>query len=937
VEVTRRTALAFSTIGVATAGWAAPGVSPSGAAAEAPAGPVTETLLLTGGDADHTVDWDFQVTAGRRAGEWATIPTPSNWECHGFGSYHYGGDLVPAEKGNYRHSFTPPASWAGRRIFLVFEAAMTDADVRVNGVSAGPVHQGGFYRFRYDVTALLRLGQANLLEATVSKESADGSVNDAERRGDFWNFGGLFRPVSLQAYPAARIDRVAIDARADGTFTAKVTLAGVTASARVTAQLRRLDGTAVGGAFSVAVASGTTGATLTTTAAQPPLWTAETPNLHQVELTIVDAAGAPLHSTVERFGFRTVEVRAGDGVYVNGRRIVLKGANRHTFWPTSARASSPRLARLDIELMKEMNMNAVRMSHYPPDAFFLDLCDELGLYVLDELTGWQHHYDEGVGAPLVKALVERDVNHPSILFWDNGNEGGWNTALDDDFAQYDPQRRAVLHPWTTFSGVDTSHYQTYSSTASKAAAGTVFMPTEFLHGLYDGGAGAGLNDYWKLMGGAQRSAGGFIWALVDESVVRDDRGGALDTNGSRAPDGIVGPYREKEGSFFTIKDIWSPVQLASPAYYDSVFPASFDKTVKLVNRYDFTNLRECRFTWQLLAFPAPGAGTGHQVLSQGQAGAPDVAPGATGAVTLGLPADWTGADALGLGVTDRTGRVVTTWTWRIRKAPDFAARLVKPATTGGVVAAETAGDVTLIAGATRITVSKAGGRLTGVRRGGAPVSLANGPAPAGGTATLTGFSHFRDGTGWVVQADYSGDLTSVRWRLDANGWLGMEYRYRATGDHDHLGVNLDYPEANVRGLTWLGDGPYRVYKNRLRGVHPDVWTKPYNNTATGASGFAYPEFKGYHARTCWAVLDTTEGAITMVAAEEGLFLRLFTPASGPDPQNAVVTYPAGGISFLDGIAPIGNKFHGVSALGPESRPNAATGDYHRTVYFRFDA
>ncbi len=237
------------------------------------------------------------------------------------------------------------------------------------------------------------------------------------------------------------------------------------------------------------------------------MWTAETPNLYQVELTLASATGERWHSTVERFGFRTIEVRAGDGVYVNGKRIVLKGANRHTFWPTSGRASSPRLARLDIGLMKDMNMNAVRMSHYPPDAFFLDLCDELGLYVLDELTGWQHRYDEGVGAPLVKAMVDRDVNHPSILFWDNGNEGGWNTALDDDFGQYDPQRRAVLHPWTTFSGIDTSHYQTYGSTASKVAGGTIFMPTEFLHGLYDGGAGAGLNDYWKLMGGVAAFGG----------------------------------------------------------------------------------------------------------------------------------------------------------------------------------------------------------------------------------------------------------------------------------------------------------------------------------------------------------------------------------------------------------------------------------------------
>jgi hypothetical protein len=935
MEIKRRDLLAIGAVGMGGAALSALGVALAEQADAALSGPVTETMLLTGADADSTVDWDFQVTSGRRSGVWDTIPTPSNWEFHGFGTYNYGGNLVPDEKGNYRHNFIPPNSWAGRRIFLVFEAAMTDADVRVNGTSAGPRHQGGFYRFRYDVTALVHLGQSNLLEVTVSKESSDNSVNDAERRGDFWNFGGLFRPVSLQAYPAARIDRVAINAKASGAFSADVTLAGVTAAGQLVGQLRRLDGAAVGGTFSVAVAAGATNATLTTTAAQPLLWSAETPNLYQMDIALNDG-GASLHSVAERFGFRTIEVRAGDGVYVNGKRIVLKGANRHTFWPTLGRASSPRLARQDIELMKDMNMNAVRMSHYPPDAFFLDLCDELGLYVLDELTGWQHHYDEGVGAPLVAAMVNRDVNHPSILFWDNGNEGGWNTALDDDFALYDPQKRAVLHPWTTFSNVDTSHYQTYSSTASKAAGGTIFMPTEFLHGLYDGGAGAGLNDYWKLMGGAQRSAGGFIWALIDESVVRDDRGGTIDTNGNRAPDGILGPFREKEGSYFTIRDIWSPIQLSNPDYYAAVFPASFDKTVKIVNRYDVTNIRQCRFAWQLLTFAAPGAGTGHTVTAQGTFSGPDIAPGGNGSLTLGLPADWTTADALQLTAADPTGRVVNTWTWRIKKAADYVARLVVPV-PGGVTATETPTGVTMTAGTTNVTIGKSNGRLAGVTRGGVAVSLTNGPAMAIGTATFTGLSHFRDGTGWVVQANYAGDLSSVRWRLDANGWLRMEYRYHRTGNNDFLGVNLDYPEANVRSLTWLGDGPYRVYKNRLRGVLTDVWTKPYNNTATGSSGFRYPEFKGYHARTYWAELGTTEGTITMVAAEEGLFLRLFTPATGPDPQTATAPYPADGISFLDGIAPIGNKFHGAASLGPESQPNVAAGDYHRSIYFRFGA
>ncbi|MCS7482500.1 glycoside hydrolase family 2 TIM barrel-domain containing protein [Umezawaea endophytica] len=931
MEIKRRSLLAA---GVSTAGLSAIGIPLAGPAAAAPGAPVTETMFLTGTDADHTVDWDFRVTAGRRSGVWSTIPTPSNWEFHGFGSYNYGSSLVPDEKGDYRLTFTPPASWTGRPIFLVFEAAMTDTDVRVNGASAGPTHQGGFYRFRYDVTSLVKPGQPNLLEVTVGKESADNSVNNAERRGDYWNFGGIFRPVTLEAHPVTRIDHVAVNARADGTFTAEVALAGVGSAGRIVGQIRRLDGSAVGSPFSTVVPANATRATITTTADQPLLWTAETPNLYQVDLTLTDGGGSPLHTGTVRFGFRTVEVRAGDGIYVNGKRIVLKGSNRHTFWPTLGRASSPRLARQDIGLMKDMNMNAVRMSHYPPDSYFLDLCDELGLYVLDELAGWQKRYDEGVGAPLVAATVKRDVNHPSILFWDNGNEGGWNTALDDDFALYDPQKRAVLHPWTTFGGVDTSHYQTYSSTVAKAAGSTVFMPTEFLHGLYDGGSGAGLNDYWKVMGGAQRSAGGFIWSFVDEGVVRDDRGGAIDTAGNLAPDGILGPFREKEASFHTIKDIWAPVQLTNPGYYASAFPAGFDQTVKIVNRYDFTNVNRCRFTWRLLRFVSPGSGNGHTVVAEGSFAGPDIAPGANGVLSLDLPATWAEADALSLTTTDAVGREVSTWTWRIKKAADHAARLVLPQ-PGSVTGTEDSTTVTMTAGTTRITIGKATGRLVGVTRDGTAVSLANGPALAVGTAELSGFRHFRDGTGWVVQADYTGDLTSVRWRLDANGWLRLEYDYHRTGNHDFLGVSFDYPEANVRGLTWLGDGPHGVYKNRMRGATPDVWTKAYNNTTVGANGWEYPQFKGYHANVCWAVLTTSEGAITVVSAEEGLFLRLFTPTVGANPQQAFAPYPPGALSFLDGVPPIGNKFHAVGQLGPESAPNVAKGNYHRSLYFHF--
>ena len=206
-------------------------------------------------------------------------------------------------------------------------------------------------------------------------------------------------------------------------------------------------------------------------------------------------------------------------------------------------------------------MNAVRMSHYPPDPAFLEAADELGLYVLDELAGWQGFYDTPTGARLIGQIVRRDVNHPSILFWDNGNEGGWNRENDGEFDRWDPQRRPVLHPWAIHSGINTDHYENYDSTVRLSAGPDIFMPTEFLHGLYDGGIGAGLRDYWDVMGRSPTVAGGFFWAFADEGIERTDQNGRIDNMGNSAPDGIVGAHHEKEGSYFAVKEIWSPVEL----------------------------------------------------------------------------------------------------------------------------------------------------------------------------------------------------------------------------------------------------------------------------------------------------------------------------------------------------------------------------------------
>ena len=484
----------------------------------------TEFQYLSGKDRESPVDWEFMVSGGRNANQWTTIPVPSNWEFQGFGTFNYGHDKDKGdEKGLYRHNFTVPGEWENKRIFIVFEGSMTDTEVKINGQLAGPVHQGGFYRFEYDISKLVQFDKENLLEVQVSKMSANESINLAERKSDYWVFGGIFRPVYLKAVPQEYINWTAIDARADGSFSMHVYLAGIKNAEHVEAHIIKPDGTTLAEAFSQKINGDNKKVVLSTRIKNQKNWTAETPHLYYVDVVLMDGHKV-VYTKRERFGFRTIQVKEGEGIFLNGKPIVLKGCDRHSFRANTGRALSRNDCLQDILTMKDMNMNAVRMSHYPPDKYFLDLCDEYGLYVLDELAGWQKPpYDTPTAKRLVKQLVKRDVNNPCILFWDNGNEGGWNIEVDDDFALYDPQKRRVLHPWELHGGIDTDHYESYESTRNKLESGTIYMPTEFLHGLYDGGHGAGLDDYWQMMWGHPLTGGMFLWVFADEGVVRYDK------------------------------------------------------------------------------------------------------------------------------------------------------------------------------------------------------------------------------------------------------------------------------------------------------------------------------------------------------------------------------------------------------------------------------
>jgi len=892
----------------------------------------TELQYLSGEGKDDPVKWEFYCSGGQNSGRWTTIDVPSNWELQGFGTYNYGQDKTKAsERGRYRCRFEIPGHWTDKTILIVFEGVMTDTQIWINGKSAGPEHQGGFYRFKYDITTLVEFTGSNLLEVTVDKVSSNASVEAAERKADYWVFGGIYRPVYLQAFPRQCIERTAIDARTDGTISADVYLKNITDADRIVGTVTKC-GVGRGGVLSAGLATGQSKVTLRGKVADIESWTAETPHLYDLELSLMKD-NTVIHRTAERFGFRTFEVRPGQGLFLNGEKIRLKGVNRHCFWPDSGRCLSRQVSYDDVRLIKQMNMNAVRMSHYPPDKHFLQACDELGLYVLDELAGWQRPpYDTEIGKKLVRETVTRDVSHPCILFWDNANEGGWNRDLDDQFALYDPQKRTVLHPWENFNGIDTDHYEGYESVKKKLSGSTLFMPTEFLHGLYDGGHGAGLNDYWNLIQNSPLGAGGFLWALVDEGVVRTDKNGAIDTDGNRAPDGILGPYREKEGSFHTIKEIWSPIHIGLQE-----LPEDFSGSIEVENRYSFTDLSDCRFEWKLAKFPKPCQDSDeHTVVDEGKVPGPGVKPGDRGMLELELPDEWRQAHALYLTAADPTGEDIWTWSWGLQKDCASCHQYVDQESKKDAKISVTENDLDLLVKVDDLSLSfdKATGQLARVEKYGAQISFGAGPRLATGDSRLADFKHHRDGNDVFVKAAYDNGL-SARWKVYPSGWVRLDYQYELEGQFDLMGIMFDYPESKMRKMKWVGRGPHRVWKNRTKGGMLDVWSNDYKDHTPGVT-WDFPEFRGYYTGWQWVVFETQEGKITLLNGTEDVFLGVYRPKNGPDPRRTELDLPATGISLLHGIPAIGTKFNEAHEFGPESQKNEASGKYRGSVCFYFE-
>jgi beta-galactosidase len=558
---------------------------------------------------------------------WSDIQVPGNWQLQGFAdipiytnvNYPFPANppFVPPENptGCYRRAFTVDPGWAGREVFICFESVDAAFYLWVNGTLVG-YSQDSRLPAEFDITPYLHFGlgpgDENLLAVQVMRY-CDGSYLEDQ---DMWLLSGIQRAVNLYCKPKICLKDFTVRTLFDDRYEhamlsieAAISRVADRDSYRVEAMLYDSQGTPVLAAPLSGAVSATTSfsfppshktacARLEQIINNPRKWTAETPYLYRLVLTLKDAAGCPIDYESCRVGFRQVEIKDGV-ILLNGARLVLRGVNRHEHHPERGRALTEGDMRRDIVLMKQLNFNAVRTCHYPDDPRWYDLCDEYGLYLIDEANLETHglaaelsNDSTWLAAYLERAtrLVLRDKNHACVLFWSLGNESGAgpnHAAMTAWIHEYDPTR--LVHyesglPGPQVSDVVSVMYPRLDWIRHLLADPREKRPVVMCEYAYAKGNSTGnFYKFWDLIEAEARFQGGCIWDWSDKALAHTtpdgrkfwayggDFGGDFDydqenENPQMCCNGIVGPDLVPHPGAWEVKKIQAPVgiQVASP-------------------------------------------------------------------------------------------------------------------------------------------------------------------------------------------------------------------------------------------------------------------------------------------------------------------------------------------------------------------------------------
>ena len=595
---------------------------------------------------------------------WIKFPVPANWEVndgnHSFGTPIYISAGYPFKidppyvmsepkrewttyeernpTGQYRRTFTLPAGWQAGQTFLRFEGVMSAFYVWINGKKVG-YSQGSMEPSEFNITSYLQQGD-NQIAVEVYKYS-DGSYLEDQ---DFWRFGGIHRDVLLYHTPDVRLRDVAIRASMDGVLQINPQFS---VYHNENGEGYRLVATLFDGNSPICCDTIATDETLDLAhkasrmnewfpqrgyrkfnrmemkVDHPRLWSVDHPNLYTLRLQLQNADGTIVEQTTQQVGFRTIEIADGR-LLINGRAIKIRGVNRHEHDPYRARVMTEELMKQDLQLMKQANINAVRLAHYPNCPRWYELCDSMGMYVMDEadcethgLRGTLASTPDWADAFLDRAIrmAERDKNHPSIIFWSLGNESGygpnhaamsaWLHEFDPtrpvhyEGAQGDPDPKTVdvisrfyprvmeeyLNPGIPEGSdkerAENARWERLLEIANRTNDNRPVLTSEYAHCM--GNALGNFKEYWDEICSHKRMLGGFIWDWVDQGIIEPQ--GIVHYGGDFGDkpnlhafcmNGIVMSDRTLTPKYFEVQQVYGEV---AKACGDSYVPVDYTKAL----------------------------------------------------------------------------------------------------------------------------------------------------------------------------------------------------------------------------------------------------------------------------------------------------------------------------------------------------------------------
>lgn len=582
---------------------------------------------------DYTVD------------DWDTIAVPSHWQLKGYGHPHYTNVAYPFQvdpphipnenpTGSYKRYFYVPEEWKAFRTLLRFEGVDNSFHVWVNGQEVG-FNKGSRLPVEFDISPYLKAGE-NSLSVCVYQWSDSTYLEDQ----DMWWLSGIFRDVYLIARPVATIRDFYLQAVLDEQYKDGLLTINLEFNAAEAQMLKNRKITYALLDRNLQIVQGISGEIneieknqeIKAVIKNPLTWTAETPDLYHVILTVVDENGTSLEVLTQKIGFRTVELKNGLFL-INGVPIKFKGVNRHDHHPDLGRAVTLEDMEKDIQLMKQGNINAVRSAHYPNDPRFYTLCDEYGLYVMNEADLETHGFEligdvnflsddptwEKAYVDRMERMVERDKNHPSIVLWSLGNESGSgcnHEAMADWLNQTYPSllihhegatkklfEAEQYHLDSPISAVNSTMYSELALLEQLGAISNHQKPhivCEYGHAMGNG-PGA-LKEYWDLFYRYPRMQGGFIWEWSDHGLRQKTESGeefyAYGGDFGDQPndhnfviDGLMQPDRTPSPAYYELKKVMEPVKIKEINLEKGVF--------LITNRYDFQSLDHLILSWSV--------------------------------------------------------------------------------------------------------------------------------------------------------------------------------------------------------------------------------------------------------------------------------------------------------------------------------------------------